>query len=69
MINNLKNQIAEMCDNRNEVKAKHDRDVIATRNTELELNVAELLKENDTLKIHCKDICDSIKETKTKTIE
>ena len=59
----------EMCDVCNEVNAKHESNAIAIRNTELEPNVAELLKENESLKIHCKELCDSIKETKTKIVE
>lgn len=58
-----------MCDVCNEVKDKHVSEPFANRNFELEQNVAELLKENETLKIHCKDLCESIKETKTKTLE
>ena len=45
-INNLKSRITEMCDMSNEVKANHDCVVI-----ELEQNVAELLQENESLKM------------------
>ncbi|GJR47012.1 hypothetical protein Tco_1315115 [Tanacetum coccineum] len=53
----------------NEAKVKHDIDVIKTINIELEHKVAKLLKENETLKTHYKDLYDSIKVTRTKTIE
>ena len=66
-INNLKKRISKMCDMCNEVKAKHDSDVIATR--KFEQKMAELLDENESLKIQCKELCDLIKETKTKNIE
>ncbi|GJV52841.1 hypothetical protein Tco_1448582 [Tanacetum coccineum] len=48
---------------------KHDIDVIETINIELEHKVAKLLKENETLKRHYKELFDSIKTTRTKTIE
>ncbi|GJR51702.1 hypothetical protein Tco_1402223 [Tanacetum coccineum] len=50
-------------------KVKHDIDVIETINIELKHKVAKLLKENETLKKHYKDLYDSIKITRTKTIE
>ncbi|GJV86506.1 hypothetical protein Tco_1530444 [Tanacetum coccineum] len=53
----------------NEAKVKHDIDVIETINIELEHKVAKLLKENETLKKDYKDLYDSIKVTRTKTIE
>ncbi|GJW29510.1 reverse transcriptase domain-containing protein [Tanacetum coccineum] len=53
----------------NEAKVKHDIDVIETINIELEHKVAKLLKENETLKKHYKDLYDSIKVMRTKTIE
>ncbi|GJY15072.1 hypothetical protein Tco_0385494 [Tanacetum coccineum] len=53
----------------NEAKVKNDIDVIETINIELEHKVAKLLKENDTLKKHYKDLYDSIKVKRTKTIE
>ncbi|GJU54481.1 hypothetical protein Tco_1228195 [Tanacetum coccineum] len=53
----------------NEAKIKHDIDVIETINIELEHKVAKLLKENETLKKHYKDLYDSIKVTRTKIIE
>nr|GEV85136.1 hypothetical protein [Tanacetum cinerariifolium] len=53
----------------NEAKVKHDIDVIETINIELEHKVAKLLKENETLKRHYKELFDSIKTTRTKTIE
>ncbi|GJU74526.1 hypothetical protein Tco_1265931 [Tanacetum coccineum] len=53
----------------NESKVKHDIDVIASINIELEHKVAKLLKENETLKMHYKELSDSIKITRAKTIE
>ncbi|GJS90503.1 hypothetical protein Tco_0773139 [Tanacetum coccineum] len=53
----------------NEAKVKHDIDVIETINIELEHKVAKLLKENETLKRHYKELFDSIKTTRAKTIE
>ncbi|GJY11610.1 hypothetical protein Tco_0380919 [Tanacetum coccineum] len=53
----------------NEAKVKHDIDVIETINIELEHKVAKLLKENETLKRHYKELYDSIKTTRAKTIE
>ncbi|GJX53938.1 hypothetical protein Tco_0282307 [Tanacetum coccineum] len=55
-----------------EAKIKHDIDVIETINIELEHSVAKaakLLKENETLKRHYKELFDSVKTTRTKTIE
>jgi hypothetical protein len=66
-INNLKKRITEMCVMCNEVKAKHGSDVFATSN--FEQKVAELLFENESLKKHCKNINESIKAMRTKTIE
>ncbi|GJU96958.1 hypothetical protein Tco_1326229 [Tanacetum coccineum] len=53
----------------NEAKVKHDIDVIETINIELKHQVAKLLKENETLKKHYKELSDSIKITRAKTIE
>nr|GEV00429.1 hypothetical protein [Tanacetum cinerariifolium] len=53
----------------NEAKVKHDIDVIETINIELECKVAKLLKENESLKRHYKELFDSIKITRAKTIE
>ncbi|GKB58832.1 hypothetical protein Tco_0915018 [Tanacetum coccineum] len=53
----------------NQAKVKHDIDVIETINIELEQKVAKLLKENETLKRHYKEMFDSIKTTRTKNIE
>ncbi|GJZ40318.1 hypothetical protein Tco_0586881 [Tanacetum coccineum] len=53
----------------NEAKVKHDIDVSETINIELEYKVAKLLKENETLKRHYKELFDSIKTTRAKTIE
>ncbi|GJS72450.1 hypothetical protein Tco_0705291 [Tanacetum coccineum] len=65
-------QNAEQCHDKlkiNEAKVKHDIDVIETINIELEYKVAKLLKENETLKKHYKELSDSIKITRAKTIE
>ncbi|GJT98213.1 hypothetical protein Tco_1093731 [Tanacetum coccineum] len=53
----------------NEAKVKHDIDVIKTINIELEHKMAKLLKENETLKRHYKELSDSIKTMRAKTIE
>ncbi|GKA66372.1 hypothetical protein Tco_0766180 [Tanacetum coccineum] len=53
----------------NEAKVKHDIDVIETINIELEYKVAKLLKENETLKNHYKELYDSIKTMRAKNIE
>ncbi|GJS22157.1 hypothetical protein Tco_0450789 [Tanacetum coccineum] len=53
----------------NEVKVKHDIDVIETINIELKYKVAKLLKENESLKKHYKELSDSIKTARAKTIE
>ncbi|GJZ44507.1 hypothetical protein Tco_0591762 [Tanacetum coccineum] len=53
----------------NEAKIKHDIDAIETINIELEHKVAKLLKENKTLKRHYKELFNSIKITRDKTIE
>ncbi|GJW83162.1 hypothetical protein Tco_0156307 [Tanacetum coccineum] len=53
----------------NEAKVKHDIDVIETINIELKHKVAKLLKENKTMKRHYKELSDSIKTTRAKTIE
>nr|GEV02231.1 hypothetical protein [Tanacetum cinerariifolium] len=55
-INNLKKQIKKMHEKRNEAKVKHDIDVTETINIELEYKVAKLLKDNETLKKHYKDL-------------
>jgi hypothetical protein len=67
-INNLKTRI-NMHEKSNDAKIKHDIDALESRNFELECNVAKLLMENETLKKHYKDLYDSIKEKKIKTIE
>ncbi|GJW21933.1 hypothetical protein Tco_0032555 [Tanacetum coccineum] len=51
----------------NEAKVKHGIDVIETINIELEHKVAKLLKENETLKKHYKEL--SIKKMRAKSIE
>ncbi|GJR59754.1 hypothetical protein Tco_1501916 [Tanacetum coccineum] len=53
----------------NEAKVKHDIDVIETINIKLEHKMAKLIKENETLKRHYKELSDSIKTTRAKTIE
>ncbi|GJX70786.1 hypothetical protein Tco_0307957 [Tanacetum coccineum] len=53
----------------NKAKIKKKIDVLETMNIELEHNVAKLLKENETLKRHYKDLYDSIKIMRSKTIE
>ncbi|GJY97674.1 hypothetical protein Tco_0514584 [Tanacetum coccineum] len=53
----------------NKAKIKKEIDVLETMNIELEHSVAKLLKENETLKKHYKDFYDSIKITRSKTIE
>nr|GFC12667.1 hypothetical protein [Tanacetum cinerariifolium] len=56
-------------DESNKAKIKKEIDVLETINTELEHMVANFHKENETLKKHYKDLYDSIKITRTKTIE
>ncbi|GJU43989.1 hypothetical protein Tco_1201255 [Tanacetum coccineum] len=53
----------------NKAKIKKEIDVLETMNIELEHSVAKLRKENETLKNHYKDLYDSIKITRSKTIE
>ncbi|GJR61975.1 hypothetical protein Tco_1504137 [Tanacetum coccineum] len=53
----------------NKAKVKIDIDAIETINIELEHKVAKLLKENETLKRHYKEMFDSIKTTRAKNIE
>ncbi|GJW43553.1 hypothetical protein Tco_0072352 [Tanacetum coccineum] len=53
----------------NEAKIKHDIDVIETINIKLEHKVAKLLKENETLKRHYKELSDYIKTMRAKTID
>ncbi|GKC06940.1 hypothetical protein Tco_0998550 [Tanacetum coccineum] len=53
----------------NKAKIKKEIDVLETMNIELEHNMAKLRKENETLKKHYKDLYDSIKITRSKTIE
>ncbi|GJU96278.1 hypothetical protein Tco_1321034 [Tanacetum coccineum] len=53
----------------NKAKIKKEIDVLETMNIELEHTVAKLLKENETLKKHYKDLYDSIKIMRSKTIE
>ncbi|GJT93076.1 hypothetical protein Tco_1081921 [Tanacetum coccineum] len=69
MINNLKKQNKNVHEKSKEANVKHDIDVIETINIELDHIFAKLLKENETLKKHYKDLYDSIKVTRTKTIE
>ncbi|GJZ32304.1 putative reverse transcriptase domain-containing protein [Tanacetum coccineum] len=53
----------------NEAKVKNDIDAIETINIELEHKVAKLLKENENLKRHYKEMFDSIKTTRAKNIK
>ncbi|GKB32898.1 putative reverse transcriptase domain-containing protein [Tanacetum coccineum] len=53
----------------NKAKIKKEIDVLETMNIELEHSVAKLRKENETLKKLYKDLYDSIKITRSKTIE
>ncbi|GKA92073.1 hypothetical protein Tco_0813998 [Tanacetum coccineum] len=53
----------------NKAKTKKEIDVLETMNIELEHSMAKLRKENETLKKHYKDLYDSIKITRSKTIE
>nr|GEZ39866.1 hypothetical protein [Tanacetum cinerariifolium] len=53
----------------NEAKVKHDIDVLEIINIEFKQKVTKLLKENETLKKHYKELFDSIKITRAKTIE
>nr|GEX44438.1 ribonuclease H-like domain-containing protein [Tanacetum cinerariifolium] len=53
----------------NKAKIKKEIDVLETMNIELKQTVAKLLKENETLKKHYKDLYDSIKITRSNTIE
>ncbi|GJX32878.1 hypothetical protein Tco_0242733 [Tanacetum coccineum] len=53
----------------NKAKIKKEIDVLETMNIELEHSVAKLRKENQTLKKHYKDLYDTIKITRSKTIE
>nr|GEV63551.1 hypothetical protein [Tanacetum cinerariifolium] len=55
--------------NSNEAKVKHDIDVLEPINIKLEHKVAKLLKENETLRKRYKELFDSIKITRAKTIE
>nr|GEV04338.1 hypothetical protein [Tanacetum cinerariifolium] len=53
----------------NEAKVKHDIYVFEKINIESDHKVAKLLKENEPLKRHYKQLSDSIKTTRAKTIE
>ncbi|GKA92071.1 hypothetical protein Tco_0813996 [Tanacetum coccineum] len=53
----------------NKAKTKKEIDVLETMNIELEHSMAKLRKENETLKRHYKDLYDSIKIKRSKTIE
>lgn len=68
-INNLKKHISAMYAKCSLVETSKDIDATKTRISELSIYVAELLKENESLKRHQKDLGDSIKEMRTKTIE
>ncbi|GJS88747.1 hypothetical protein Tco_0771383 [Tanacetum coccineum] len=60
-------QILNETSNKSKIKKKID--VLETMNIELEHSVAKLRKENKTLKKHYKDLYDSIKIMRSKTIE
>ncbi|GJU70707.1 hypothetical protein Tco_1262112 [Tanacetum coccineum] len=66
---NIWQQSQVLNEKNNEAKVKHDIDVTETINIELKHKVATLLKENKTLKRHYKELSDSIKTTRVKTIE
>nr|GEV14911.1 Gag-Pol polyprotein [Tanacetum cinerariifolium] len=53
----------------NKAKIKKEIDVLETINIELEHKLANFSKENETLKKHYKDLYDSIKITRSRTIE
>nr|GEW00487.1 hypothetical protein [Tanacetum cinerariifolium] len=53
----------------NKAKIKKEIDVLETMNIELEHSVAKLRNKNETLKKHYKDLYDSIKFARSKTIE
>ncbi|GJT64159.1 hypothetical protein Tco_1015639 [Tanacetum coccineum] len=53
----------------NKAKIKKEIDVLETMNIELEYTVAKLRKENETFKKYYKDLHDSFKITRSKTIE
>ncbi|GKB61950.1 hypothetical protein Tco_0918136 [Tanacetum coccineum] len=69
----LKKTVAQLQKDFSKMKAhskiKKEIDVLETMNIELEHSVAKLRKENETLKKHYKDLYDSIKITRSKTIE
>nr|GEZ06649.1 hypothetical protein [Tanacetum cinerariifolium] len=56
-------------DESNKAKIKKEIDVLETINIGLEYKVANFRKENETLKKHYKDLYDSIKITRSRTIE
>nr|GEY58856.1 hypothetical protein [Tanacetum cinerariifolium] len=56
-------------DESNKAKIKKEINVLKTINIELEYKVANFRKENETLKKHYKDLYDSIKITRSRTIE
>nr|GEV92705.1 Gag-Pol polyprotein [Tanacetum cinerariifolium] len=56
-------------DESNKAKIKKEIDVLETMNIELAYKSANFRKENETLKKHYKDLYDSIKITRSKTIE
>ncbi|GJT34983.1 hypothetical protein Tco_0925402 [Tanacetum coccineum] len=56
-------------DSTNKAKIKMEIDVLETMNIKLEHSVAKLRKENENLKKHYKDLYDSIKIMRSKTLE
>ena len=68
-ITNLKKHISAMNVKSNLVRTNMDIDATKTRICEMSIYVTELLKENESLKRHQKDLVDSIKEIRTKNVE
>ncbi|GJV35897.1 hypothetical protein Tco_1408374 [Tanacetum coccineum] len=66
---NICNMVKFLNETSNKAKIKKEIDVLEIINIELKHSVAKLLKENETLKKHYKDLYDSIKLTRSKTIE
>lgn len=68
-IDNLKKHISAMNVKCSLVETSKDIDATKTKISELSIYVAELLLENEYLKKHCKNLNESIKEMRTKTIK
>ncbi|GJS36871.1 hypothetical protein Tco_0535253 [Tanacetum coccineum] len=69
ILNNVKQHGQILNETSNKDKIKKEIDVLEIMNIELEHNVAKLRKEIETLKNHYKDLYDSLKITRSKTIE